>query len=82
MTLLSNDKLEAIVERLEGQCLIDLEQAMEEEGVIHLLDDTDTLQQIDERIFQCEQCGWWCSTDELHDDSNEKTCEDCSDAED
>jgi hypothetical protein len=30
---------------------------------------------LDELIFNCETCGWWCETSERDEESN---CEDCS----
>lgn len=36
---------------------------------------------LDERIFNCEACGWWCGVDELSESSqdygDELICEEC-----
>ena len=32
--------------------------------------------QIDNEIFLCESCGWWCEIGEQQEDGN---CEDCQD---
>lgn len=32
--------------------------------------------------FSCDGCGWWCSTDELHNmDGVTEKCDDCTDEE-
>ena len=31
----------------------------------------------DSEIFLCDQCGWWCSTDELNNLEGERHCDDC-----
>lgn len=28
-------------------------------------------------IFLCDQCGWWCSMDELNNLGEEQLCDDC-----
>lgn len=34
----------------------------------------------DQLCFLCEVCGWWCSTDELHNmDGVTEKCDDCTD---
>lgn len=34
----------------------------------------------DQLAFLCEGCGWWCSTDELHNmDRVTEKCDDCTD---
>lgn len=33
---------------------------------------------LDESVFECEQCGWWCSMDEAHDASCGWVCDDCN----
>lgn len=37
----------------------------------------DELDRIDEEIFLCHACGWWCSTDECNEDEGESLCDDC-----
>jgi hypothetical protein len=35
---------------------------------------------LDQLCFSCDACGWWCSTDELHNmDGVTEKCDDCSD---
>jgi len=33
------------------------------------------LQLLDEEIFECEQCGWWCELNEMSEDA--MVCTDC-----
>lgn len=41
-------------------------------------DDTELIQELDQRVFCCEACGWWCGVEELNNDSpGEQTCNDC-----
>lgn len=69
---MSPQQLEMLRSTLEGQCLITLEQAFE----IHDIPDTiDNRQQMDEVMFLCEICDWWCPIEELTDN---QTCEDCT----
>lgn len=35
---------------------------------------------LDEDMFECEECGWCCETDELSPDSEERICWDCSES--
>lgn len=35
------------------------------------------LQEIDNWIFQCSGCGWWCERGEAHDVNGEDMCDDC-----
>lgn len=35
---------------------------------------------LDELVFECAICGWWCGSDELSDTSGgDMICEDCAD---
>lgn len=33
---------------------------------------------VDDQIFKCCVCDWWCETHEQADDCDEPTCEDCA----
>lgn len=33
---------------------------------------------IDEHIFMCDQCGWWCPNEELAEVDGDRICEDCN----
>lgn len=45
-----------------------------------LLDESNFAETFDGLVFECEACGWWCSTDELNDQSPFRRCDDCEDA--
>lgn len=34
-------------------------------------------EQLDSEVFECACCGWWCSSDEAHDESGELICDQC-----
>lgn len=70
---MTNEQLERIVERLEGQCMISVAEALEEEGLP--LEGNE--ERIAERVFECTQCGWTQSTDELNIHDDEAICEQC-----
>ena len=35
---------------------------------------------IDNQIFECQTCNWWCEMSELAQDQDENICEDCHEA--
>lgn len=49
-----------------------------------LLNDTKFCRAIDERLFCCSECDWWCEIDEMadqDDDEVEPVCDECYDGE-
>lgn len=34
-------------------------------------------ERLDELVFCCDTCGWWCSMDEANDNDSGYNCEDC-----
>lgn len=77
---MDRNKLMEIIEYLRGTC-----QSADE--VFEKFDtnfDDITLEEarvIDEHIFCCDACGWWCETSEMSEDwedyADEPVCEDC-----
>jgi hypothetical protein len=69
-----------LIEHLQGTCL-SLEQACEQLGIE--VDDVDT-EALDNELFLCAQCDWWCEISEASDDPdwNGDLCEDCAPEED
>lgn len=62
-------KARDLADKLIGTC---------ESAVIHEEMDTDAeIAEFDELAFLCEQCDWWCSTDELNNDGPINLCDDC-----
>lgn len=39
----------------------------------------DDHEHIDQEIFECTQCGWWCEVSESNDKDGENVCNDCND---
>lgn len=70
-------RINAIIEELRGTCKADYEVLTEEER-----DDKEILQAIDQELFLCSRCDWWCEHCETSmqcEDSTEPYCEDCED---
>lgn len=76
---LTEAQLEAVVSRLEGQCVLSLEQVLEEMGLEGMENDADVCTQVDDRVFCCEGCDWWCLAEELNNDGDENLCDECND---
>lgn len=76
MTQASNPHLRGIeaAEELEGTCLSIHEVASEEET-----DDPDFCEALDDLVFLCSTCSWWCEVAERADDGEdgEPKCTDC-----
>lgn len=73
---------DAVSSRLIGQCVIDLDQATEEEGdrlniPVETRQSASYLAAVDSLCFCCDGCGWWCSTEELHNETDQNLCDDC-----
>jgi hypothetical protein len=67
------DKWEDIFFYLDGSC-VSLTQALDSFNASHLIDDINFLQALDDRLFLCDSCGWWCPVEEKVDTY---FCEDC-----
>lgn len=35
-------------------------------------------QRLDEEIFCCDSCGWWCESCEEHEHNGDRVCDDCN----
>lgn len=75
--MITKETAQEIIEHLKGSC-DSLEQTCEDFKV-----DTDEfLNQyadiLDDQIFNCENCGWWCETSEIALNINDRLiCTDC-----
>lgn len=66
-------RINEIVEHLQGTCL-SLNSALTESEQ----NDNELLLAIEQEIFLCAQCGWWCEVGEAKaGDGEEDICEDC-----
>ena len=43
------------------------------------LETPDEIVEFEELAFLCGQCGWWCSTEELNNETEQDLCNDCND---
>lgn len=71
---MSNERAVEIADALVGTCQSTLAAMTEDEE-----DDVVLMSILDEIIFCCDQCGWWCPVDEVHDGM---LCDDCFDGDD
>lgn len=71
-----------IVEHIRGTCN-SIGSALETFNAGDLEDDTEFLGHLDQEIFLCDTCGWWCETSEMAEDEDEtgQVCTDCSEQE-
>lgn len=69
-------RLNEIVEELQGTC-----KTLDEVLTDKERDNEGLVEAIDECIFCCACCGWWCENSERHEDEldGEDVCEDCHD---
>lgn len=73
-----------VADLLQGQCLLDIPQALEElEFPPEMQDDRDFLHALDNLVFLCADCGWWCEISEEADPEtigryHDTICDDCA----
>lgn len=68
---MNQSRMQEIVDNLNGTCSSILNVLNEGEEETKELNDY-----IDQRIFECETCGWWCELSEMSE-SEEWSCTDC-----
>lgn len=66
--------IDALIDSLKGTCG-SIGDYVEDENELTATD----YQRIDNEIFCCETCGWWCENSEMSD--TDMVCVDCSDDE-
>lgn len=54
----------------------DLEEVAREHGITELT--TRDIQVIEDEIFLCAGCGWWCEVAECNDVDGDLLCDDCA----
>ena len=69
------DIWEKIIYHLNGSCT-SLEQALEDYEVPELEDNDAFLSYLDNEIFRCERCSWWCPISEMSEQGDWE-CRDC-----
>jgi hypothetical protein len=73
------EQIEKLIQYLQGTCM------SLDEGISEILGEnftsndltTDEFEHIDNEIFLCEDCGWWCELIE-ESEENPRTCIDCN----
>ena len=72
------DLIDHVVDSLRGTCET-FDRAAEAHGLSPM--DAELCEALDQQIFNCCICGWWCDLDEMADnDFNDQVCGDCADA--
>lgn len=71
---ISKERIEEIIETLAGTCTYIGDVCSIEE-----MADKDLWASIDDAIFECDRCGWWCEISGQSDMDGEMICEDCND---
>lgn len=71
LNVMAND----IAHRLMGTCDT-IEDAFEELGYEADRDNQSLLDLIDQQVFECQSCSWWCCISEMVD--GDYVCQDCS----
>lgn len=76
--LMSEEQLQQLIEDLRGSC-----QSLAE-CMPTGFDENDLTQDqheaIDEAIFECARCNWWCESSEeqtIDDNADERICQEC-----
>lgn len=75
-----NFDVEQIIESLQGTCSNTLATAIDQHYPGMLEEDLTERDNdiIDNTIFLCDNCGWWCETSEAHEsNSGCDICDDC-----
>jgi len=81
--MIEKEVLDAIAENLRGQCVHDIEFFCEERGINYDDLTLEDLQYIDNIVFCCAGCGWWCEIGDVADgDQQELYCSDCGEDDD
>jgi len=76
MSLSNIDLWEKIIYQLNGSCE-SLEQALADNNAEELEDHMPFLEYLDNEIFRCECCGWWCPISESSE-TVDTECRDCN----
>lgn len=75
-------RAEQVADALQGTA-----KSLESEAIEAECDDLEFLREIDDRVFLCETCGWWCELSELSrksedNEQHQLVCDDCEPSED
>ena len=76
--------VQKVIDHLQGTCMNTVASALSElyDDIMFEEDLTDEdLAAIDNELFNCTACGWWCETSEQSLNTSEQMCLDCVDEE-
>lgn len=76
------EQIEEIIDSIGGTCFTDedgqIEDCLGVDDVNDVENYDDIFQQIEENVFRCGRCGWWCDRGEEHEiEDEESCCDDC-----
>lgn len=71
--LTKSERVQEVADELIGSAQ-DLNDVLSDEEQ----NDTDFLKELDEHVYQCDQCGWWVERNEVNGDGY---CSDCQEEE-
>ena len=74
-----NETISELISYLQGTC-IEFDTACKEFNIDPDDITIEQLQEIDNWIFQCQVCGWWCERGDESDMGDGNICIDCCDA--
>lgn len=72
---MNKEQLHKLIEHLQGSCL-SIDQACEELDIEYKDLSKKDLYNIDDKIFCCDNCGWWYDMGDLAD-KNDYWCRQC-----
>ena len=74
----TRENIDELIQYLQGSC------NSLDEGIQTILGDYDSTDlspencdQIDNEIFLCTGCGWWCEVSEMSEEDDEQVCVEC-----
>ena len=68
-------KFDEIIAYLKGTCLT-LHEVLETFNAIELENSDEFMKRLDDEIFYCDECGWWCP---VYDQIQISLCRECAD---
>ena len=71
------ERAQEIVSQLTGSCQ-DVQSALHDGEDEY---DPVLVEVLDDNIFNCAVCGWWCENEEMSDDEDGPKCNDCAEDE-
>ena len=68
---MAEDRIHEIAHDLIGTC----------QSIGYALNEGEDASEIQDKLaelaFECDGCGWWCSVEELNNETSDELCDDC-----